>query len=97
VIPIVFGTWRACDNPNRSLKPQLYDAIFAVFQKLAAENAPVKRGVTRREQDALGVLSYTRAGPGIADGTLTGEISGEYGDDRRAVNTLAPIRTDAAS
>lgn len=28
----------------------------------------------RRGQDALGVLSYTHAGPGIADVTLTGEL-----------------------
>jgi hypothetical protein len=28
----------------------------------------------RRGQDALGVLSYTHAGPGIADMTLTGKM-----------------------
>jgi len=41
---------------------------------LTAENTPVKCGITRREQDALGVLSYTDAGPGIADGTSIEEI-----------------------
>ncbi|MEZ4529104.1 MAG: acetyl-CoA C-acetyltransferase [Desulfobacterales bacterium] len=52
----------------------LYEIFYGYHMGLTAENIAEKYGITRKEQDELGVLSHTRARKAIADGIFAQEI-----------------------
>jgi acetyl-CoA C-acetyltransferase len=52
----------------------LYEIFYGYHMGLTAENIVEKYGITRQEQDELGVLSHTRARKAITDGIFAQEI-----------------------
>ncbi|MBI9075741.1 MAG: acetyl-CoA C-acetyltransferase [Desulfatibacillum sp.] len=52
----------------------LYEIFYGYHMGMTAENIANKYGITREEQDALGVLSHTRARKAITDGLFKDEI-----------------------
>ncbi|GBC64019.1 acetyl-CoA C-acetyltransferase [Desulfonema ishimotonii] len=52
----------------------LYEIFYGYHMGLTAENIVAAYGITREEQDALGVLSHTRARKAITDGLFKDEI-----------------------
>jgi acetyl-CoA C-acetyltransferase len=52
----------------------LYEIFYGYHMGLTAENIVEKYGISRQEQDELGVLSHTRARKAIVDGTFAEEI-----------------------
>ncbi len=56
----------------------VHDGLYEIFYKyhmgFTAENIAEKYGITREEQDELGLLSHQRARAAIADGSLAPEI-----------------------
>jgi len=52
----------------------LYEIFYGYHMGLTAENIAEKYGITRKEQDELGVLSHTRARKAITDGIFAQEI-----------------------
>ncbi len=52
----------------------LYEIFYGYHMGLTAENIAEKYGITRQEQDELGVLSHTRARKAITDGIFAQEI-----------------------
>ncbi len=56
----------------------VHDGLYEIFNKyhmgFTAENIAERYGITKEEQDALGLLSHQRARAAIADGSLAREI-----------------------
>jgi acetyl-CoA C-acetyltransferase len=52
----------------------LYEIFYGYHMGMTAENIAELYGISRREQDELGVLSHARAMAAIKDGTFAGEI-----------------------
>ncbi|SHK59850.1 acetyl-CoA acetyltransferase [Desulfatibacillum alkenivorans DSM 16219] len=52
----------------------LYEIFYGYHMGVTAENIASKYGITREEQDALGVLSHNRARKAITDGLFKDEI-----------------------
>ena len=52
----------------------LYEIFYGYHMGVTAENIASKYGITREEQDALGVLSHTRARKAITEGLFKDEI-----------------------
>ncbi|MGE0084909.1 MAG: acetyl-CoA C-acyltransferase [Desulfococcaceae bacterium] len=52
----------------------LYEIFYGYHMGLTAENIAEKYGISRKEQDELGVLSHTRARKAITDGIFAQEI-----------------------
>jgi acetyl-CoA C-acetyltransferase len=52
----------------------LYEIFYGYHMGLTAENIAERYGISRREQDQLGVLSHQRARKAIADGLFAEEI-----------------------
>jgi acetyl-CoA C-acetyltransferase len=52
----------------------LYEIFYGCHMGVTAENIAKKYGITREEQDSLGVLSHNRARKAIVDGTFGEEI-----------------------
>jgi len=53
----------------------LYELYYGYHMGITAENIAAKYGITREEQDKLGVLSHQRAMAAIKDGTFKQEIA----------------------
>ena len=52
----------------------LYEIFYGYHMGMTAENIVAKYGITREEQDALSLLSHTRAFAAVNDGTFAEEI-----------------------
>jgi len=52
----------------------LYEIFYGYHMGMTAENIAAQYGISREEQDALGVLSHTRARKAITDGLFAQEI-----------------------
>ena len=52
----------------------LYEIFYGYHMGLTAENIAALYDISREEQDALGVLSHTRARKAITDGSFAKEI-----------------------
>ncbi|MBE0664413.1 MAG: thiolase family protein, partial [Candidatus Aminicenantes bacterium] len=52
----------------------LYEIFYGYHMGVTAENIAQMYGISREEQDELGVLSHTRARKAITDGIFAGEI-----------------------
>ncbi|MFN2253083.1 MAG: thiolase family protein [Candidatus Promineifilaceae bacterium] len=52
----------------------LYEIFYGYHMGITAENIAAKYGISRQEQDELGVLSHTRARKAIAEGIFAEEI-----------------------
>lgn len=63
----------------------LYEIFYGYHMGITAENIASKYGITREEQDALGVLSHTRARKAITSGLFKEEIVPVSYMDRKSV------------
>ena len=66
------------DGKGEAMDLMVWDGLYEIFygyhMGVTAENIAKKYGITREEQDKLGLLSHQRARAAIADGTFKQEI-----------------------
>ena len=53
----------------------LYEGFYGYHMGMTAENIAAKYGITREEQDKLGLMSHQRALAAIKDGTFKKEMT----------------------
>jgi len=79
-VPYAFpqGRWGARMFNQEMVDLMVFDGLFEIFygyhMGLTAENIAEKFGISRREQDELGLLSHQRARAAIRNGTFKEEI-----------------------
>lgn len=84
--------WGARMNDTAMLDLLIYDGLterfFDYHMGMTAENIASKYGISRQEQDELGVLSHQRAKRAIAEGLFKGEIVPVVLQGRKGETTL---------
>jgi len=81
MVPYVLPSarWGARMNDAGMVDIMVLDGLFEIFygyhMGITAENIAEKYGISRQEQDELGVLSHQRARKAIAEGALKAEIA----------------------
>jgi acetyl-CoA C-acetyltransferase len=79
-VPYAFpqGRWGARMFNQEMVDMMVFDGLFEIFygyhMGLTAENIAEKYGISRKDQDELGLLSHQRARAAIQKGILKGEI-----------------------